>query len=79
MLTPDERSAAEAIFRAHGFAAPLQIASSQGDDERIFVMPPDALAALPHPAITEELQRVLGRKVWLVAQGPEWPRTEPLR
>ena len=82
MLTGDQRAAAERLFRAHGYEGPLRIArltALTGDDERVFVVPAVVLASLPEGALTVELQQVLGRKVWLVADGPAWADTEPLR
>jgi len=42
------------------------------------VVPGVVLAALPEPALTADLQQAFGRKVWIVAEGPAWPETEPL-
>src|SRR3712207_3997993 len=47
VLSDDERTAIEQIFRAHGYDEPLRIAASVGDDECIFVLPAPALAQLP--------------------------------
>ena len=82
MLTDEQREQAEQIFGAHGYDGPLRVArptALTGDDERIFVVPGVVLAALPERALSAELQKALGRKVWIVAEGPAWPETEPLR
>jgi hypothetical protein len=78
VLTDDELAAVEQVFRAHGHDEPIRIAPPIGDDERIFVLPASALAKLPEAAVTADLQRALGRKVWL-ADESAWPGTEPLR
>lgn len=77
MLTPEQRQEAARIFRAAGYERPLRIARLNGDDERVFVVDEDALAQLPYELATD-LQRALGRKVWIVAE-PTWQDTEPLR
>jgi len=78
VLSDDERTAIEQIFRAHGYDEPLRIAASVGDDECIFVLPAPALAQLPEGSLTADLQAALGRRVWL-ANESAWPNTEPLR
>jgi hypothetical protein len=82
VLTDEQREQARQSFRAHGYDGPLRIArltALAGDDERIFVVPGVVLAALPERALTADLQQAFGRKVWIVAEGPAWPETEPLR
>ena len=82
MLTDSQLEQAREIFGALGYGGPLRIAQlteRTGDDERIFVVPPLVLAALPDRQLAADLQRALGRKVWIVAEGPAWPDTEPLR
>ena len=82
MLTDEQRTQAEQIFRAHGYDGPLRIArltGLTGDDERIFVVPAVVMAALPEQALAADLQEAFGRKVWIVSEGPAWPETEPLR
>lgn len=78
MLTDDQRRAAEAVFRAHGYDEPLRVAPVTSEDERIFLMPADALAALPERTLTIELQQAIGRKVWLTEETPRWGDPEPL-
>jgi len=81
VLTDEQREQARQIFRARGYDGPLRIGrltALAGDDERIFVVPGVVLAALPEPALTADLQQAFGRKVWIVAEGPAWPETEPL-
>jgi hypothetical protein len=54
------------------------IAPVTSEDERIFVLPPDALSALPdRRALEQVLQELLQRKVWIVEQSTSWPTTEP--
>ena len=78
MLTEEEKTAAERLFGAAGYGRPLRIARLLGDDERVFVVESDVLARLPVATLTAELQKALGRKVWITA-GPAWTDTEPLR
>jgi hypothetical protein len=79
VLTDDERTAAERIFRAHGYDEPLRIATPISDDERVFVIPTAALTALPERALVTALQAALKRKVWLAPEGPGWAATTQLR
>jgi hypothetical protein len=79
VLTDSERDAAARLFAEHGFDEPLVVARVTSEDERIFVVPDDALAKLPEQRLTTDLQRALGRKVWIVGTSPAWADTEPLR
>jgi phosphoglycolate phosphatase-like HAD superfamily hydrolase len=79
VLTDDERDEAQRLFAKHGFSQPLRVARITSEDERVFVVPPDALAALPEPALTAELQQALGRKVWIVGASSARADTQPLR
>lgn len=74
MLTEPERDEAQRLFAEHGYTQPLRVARVTGDDERIFVVTPDALATL-----SAQLQQALHRKVWIVGEAPAWADTEPLR
>jgi hypothetical protein len=80
MLTSEQRAEAERLFREHGFNGQLLIAPPVGDDERVFVLPTADHAALRRAGdLTQALQAVLRRKVWIVPACSDWPHTEPLR
>jgi hypothetical protein len=79
VLSDQQRNETARLFAKHGFDGALRVARVTSDDERIFVVPPEALSTLPQLTLTTELQQTLGRKVWIVAAGPEWADTEPLR
>ena len=79
MLTEGERDAAARLFAEHGFDQPLVVARVTSDDERIFVVPAEALAKLSEQKLVIELQQALGRKVWIVSANATWADTEPLR
>lgn len=54
------------------------IAPVTSDDERIFVLPPDAFGELSdRPALEQVLQELLQRKVWIVQLSVSWPTAEP--
>jgi hypothetical protein len=79
VLTDAERDAAARLFAEYGFDQPLVVARVTSDDERIFVVPAEALAKLPGQRLTIELQQALGRKVWMVSANATWTDTEQLR
>jgi membrane carboxypeptidase/penicillin-binding protein PbpC len=76
-LSGDQIERAHAAFAAHGYADPLRVAPVTSDDERVFIISPDA-AVINHEALARDLQDILHRKVWIVASSPEWSESEPL-
>jgi len=78
VLTDRERAEAVRLFSAHGYDAPLRVARVTSEDERVFVVPPAAFAALPEQSLAADLQKALGRKVWIVSDSDSW-ESEPLQ
>ncbi len=78
MLSAEQREEAHRLFRAHGYEEPLRVARITSEDERIFVIAPAALNAVPLETLTRELQAALGRKVWIVPEGSGWSDTQEL-
>ena len=78
MFTARQQAAVENAFSLAGYHGALMTAPVTSEDERIFVLPPDALSALPdRRALEQVLQELLQRKVWIVEQSTSWPTTEP--
>lgn len=68
-----QRAAVVGAFKLAGYEGPLLVAPVTSDDERIFLLQPEALAALREVRVLEQvLQQVLGRKVWIVEHGERW-------
>ncbi len=78
MLSEEQIREAERLFRSYGYDRPLRIAPLTSEDERIFLLPATAIAAIPEAALTAQLQQALGRKVWLTSESPRWGEPEPL-
>jgi hypothetical protein len=72
LLDSDVRSVWE-IFRRYGHEGQLLVVDDNLD-EAIFIIPPDALLSLQESALSESLQALLGRKVWVVGTTPIWLR-----
>lgn len=78
MLTAGQQAAVANAFSQAGYRGPLMIAPVTSDDERIFVLPPDAFGELSdRPALEQVLQELLQRKVWIVQLSVSWPTAEP--
>jgi hypothetical protein len=77
VISAEARKVAEDLLRQAGFPGPLNVARVIGDDERIFVLPGDAVGGLKDQrGLEAALQQALGRKVWIVAASPRWSDTE---
>ena len=80
MFTTGERAAVANAFSLAGYHGLLMIAPVTSGDERVFVLSPAALGALPdRHALEQVLQELLQCKVWIVEQSASWPTTEPFR
>ena len=67
-------------FSLAGYHGPLMTAPVTSDDERIFVLPPDAFGALSdRPALEQVLEELLQLEVWIVSRSTSWPTAEPFR
>jgi len=54
------------------------VAPVTSEDERVFLLDPDALSRLHDVRTVEQvLQQLLGRKVWVVAREPRWGEPVP--
>ena len=79
MVTTEEHQAVELLFREAGCVGPLKVAKLIGDDELVFVLPAEVVHRLSdRVGLEAALQQALGRKVWIVAESPNW-RSEPFR
>ena len=78
VFTAGQQAAVANAFTLAGYYGPLMTAPVTSGDERVFVLLPDAFAALPdRRALEQALQELLERKVWIVEQSASWPTTEP--
>ena len=78
MFTAGQQAAVANAFSQAGYHGPLMIAPVTSEDERIFVLPPDASGELPdRPALERVLQELLQRKVWIMQRSASWPTAEP--
>jgi hypothetical protein len=80
VFTAGQQAAVANAFSRASYHGPLVTAPVTSGDERVFVLPPDAYAALPdRHALEQFLQELLQRKVWIVEQSASWPTTLPFR
>lgn len=78
MFSAGQQAAAARAFSLAGYHDPLVTVPVTSDDERIFVLSPEAFRAMPDRRTLEQvLQELLQRKVWIVEQSASWPTTEP--
>jgi hypothetical protein len=71
------RDATREAFRQHGVTDEIAVALAA--DEAVFVLSEAAAAHLRNPGLDAELQRLLGRKTWVVTSGStRWPDAVPL-
>jgi hypothetical protein len=68
-----QRTAVAGAFRLAGYDGPLRTAPVVSEDERAFLLAPDAFRALRDVrALEQVLQQLLGRKVFVVAEDERW-------
>jgi len=78
VLTAGQQAAVVNAFSLAGYHGSLMIAPVTSDDERVFILPPDAFGALSDRlALEQVLQGLLQRKVWIVQRSASWPTAEP--
>ena len=70
MFNIGQRTAVACAFKLAGYEGPLVTAPVTSDDERFFLLEPEALASLRDRRILEQvLGQVLGRKVGVMELG----------
>jgi hypothetical protein len=68
-----QRTAVAGAFKLAGYDGPLLVAPITSDDERAFLLSPEAFTALRDVRTLEQvLQQLLGRKVFVVEHNPQW-------
>ena len=78
MFNVGQRAAVAGAFKLAGYEGPLFVAPVVGDDERAFLLDPDALRALRDVRTLEQvLQQLLGRKVFVVERDDRWGSPTP--
>ena len=74
MFTDDLRGAVAEAFEQVGYFGSLRVAPITSSDERVFLLNGRALANVRNMrALEQELQQILGLKVWVVEQTASWP------
>ncbi len=67
------------LFVEHGVRGPIRVAVPLDADEAVFVISGVGAATMDQVGLTAALMSLLGRKVWIATDGPEWAgRTTPL-
>lgn len=80
-MNADERRTVRELLRAAGVAGPIRMARQKGDDEVVIVLSSSlaSWAGQHEGRLTQELQDLLHRKVWIVTESPIWSdQTEEL-
>jgi len=73
VFSVDQRAAVTAAFSQASYDGPLKVAPVTSEDERVFLLSPQAFASLRDKTRLERtLQQLLRRKVWIVAQTEQW-------
>jgi hypothetical protein len=68
-----QRAAVEGAFRLAGYSGPLITAPVTSEDERAFLLEPEALDGVRDIRTLEQiLQQLLGRKVFVVERSDAW-------
>jgi hypothetical protein len=73
-----QRTAVEGAFKLAGYVGPLVTAPVTSEDERAFLMEPDAFRELRDVRTLEQIvQQLLGRKVFVVERSDVWGTPVP--
>jgi hypothetical protein len=80
-VNADERQTVRTLLRASGAEGPIRMAKQKGDDELVIVLSSSVAtwAGMNEARLTQRLQDLLHRKVWIVTDSPAWEdQTEEL-
>lgn len=78
MFNVGQQAAVVGAFKLAGYAGPLVVAPVVSEDERAFLLDPEALRALRDVHVLEQvLQQLLGRKVFVVERDDRWGTPVP--
>ena len=78
MFNIGQRQAVEGAFKLAGYSGPLVTAPVTSEDERAFLLEPDALRQLRDVRTLEQIiQQLLGRKVFVVERSEAWRAPVP--
>lgn len=73
-----QTTAVATAFRLAGYGGPLSVVTRLKGDERVFVLPPDALGQLREVRALEQLVgQLLARKVWITDHDASPDELEP--
>jgi hypothetical protein len=73
-----QRTAVEGAFRLAGYSGQLVTAPVTSEDERAFLLEPEALGQLRDVRTLEQIvQQLLGRKVFVVERSDAWGAPVP--
>ena len=78
MFNIGQRTAVEGVFSLAGYVGPLVTAPVTSDDERVFLLGPEALRDLRDVRTVEQVvQQLLGLKVFVVEGSEAWGAPVP--
>jgi hypothetical protein len=80
-VNADERQIVRTLLRASGAEGPIRMAKQKGGDELVIVLSSSVAtwAGMNEGVLTQKLQDLLHRKVWIVTDSPVWEdQTEEL-
>jgi hypothetical protein len=78
MFNIGQRAAVAGAFRLAGYVGALEVAPITSEDERAFLLEPQAIRALREKDVLEQvLTQLLGRKVWVAERTERWGQPVP--
>jgi hypothetical protein len=80
MFNVGQRTAVAGAFKLAGYEGDLVIAPITSEDERAFLLEPEAFRTLrDRRALEQVLGQLLGRKVWIGERTEQWGKPIPFK
>jgi hypothetical protein len=78
MFNVGQRTAVAGAFKLAGYEGDLVVAPITSEDERAFLLEPEAIRTLRDRGVLEQvLGQLLGRKVWIAERTGQWGEPIP--
>lgn len=78
MFNIGQRTAVAGAFKLAGYEGNLVVAPVTSEDERAFLLEPEAFKTLRDRVVLEQvLSQLLGRKVWVAKRTEQWGEPVP--
>lgn len=78
MFNIGQRTAVAGAFKLAGYEGDLVVAPVASEDERAFLLEPEAFKTLHDRVVLEQvLSQLLGRKVWVAQRTEQWGEPVP--